>query len=115
MTVTAMSPNRIKSGIVRIGGMLDGTLFALGMMLVWLMAYVAGFFFRLLPFVSVSRDFHHALGFAAEALADMLPMVPLFVIIANRTPAASFARYLWLSAVMAAMAVYWAVLAWLWG
>ena len=115
MTATAVSANRVKSGIVRIGGMLDGTLFALGMMLVWLMAYVAGFFFHFLPFVSVSQDFHLAFGFAGEAFADMVPMVPLFVIIANRTLAASFARYVWLSAVMAAMAVYWAVLAWLWG
>ncbi|HEX3837605.1 MAG TPA: histidine kinase [Steroidobacteraceae bacterium] len=115
MTATAMSANRIKSRIVRIGGVLDGTLFALGMMLVWLMAYVAEFFFHLLPLVSVRWDFHLAFGFAGEALADMLPMVPLFVIIANRTPPASFARYVWLSAVMAAMSVYWAALAWLWG
>src|ERR1700722_11974012 len=101
MTATAMSANRSKFGIVRIGGMLDGTLFALGMMLVWLMAYVTEFFFHLVPFVPAGRVFHHAFGFAGEAFADMLPMVPLFVIIANRTPAASFARYLWLSAVMA--------------
>ncbi len=115
MTVTAISANLFKSGVVRIGHMLDGTLFALGMVLLWLIAYVAEFFFNLLPLVSVGWDFHLALGFAGEALADMLPMVPLFVLIANRTPAAGFARYLWLSAVMAAMSVYWAVLAWLWG
>jgi hypothetical protein len=100
---------------VRLGGLLDGTPFALAMMLIWLIAYVTGFFFFQLQLGPVRDALHHTGVFAAEALADVLPMVPLFVVIANRTPAMGFHRYLWLAAVMAAMWVYWAVFAWLSG
>jgi two-component sensor histidine kinase len=105
---------------VRLGGLLDGTLFALAMVLVWLIGYVTGFYFFQRQLVQLhvapaGEALHRTVFFAGEALADILPMVPLFVVIANRTPATGVRRYLWLAAVMATMWVYWAVLAWVTG
>jgi two-component sensor histidine kinase len=108
------------SGTVRLGGLLDGTFFAVAMVFVWMIAYVTGFYFFVqqlvqLHAVPAGDAVHRTVMFAAEALGDTLPMVPLFVVIANRTPATGFQRYRWLAAVMAVMWVYWAALSLLMG
>lgn len=100
---------------VRFGGLFDGTGFALGMMLAWFIAYVAQAFLASLPMAALGTAVHNTAVFAGWVVVDTLPMVPLFVIIANRTPAAGIQRYLWLIAVMMAMWVYWASLDWLSG
>src|SRR5580658_7080241 len=89
------NPNH--AGTVRFGGVLDGTPFGLAMMLVWLSVYVTGnYLFQLelvqLHMAPAGDALHRTFVFAREALADILPMVPLFVVIANCTPATGFQR-----------------------
>jgi hypothetical protein len=95
--------------------LLDGTGFALDMVLAWLMAYVAQGFLKSLPMADLGTAVDNAAIFAGWVVVDTLPMVPLFEIMANRTPAAGIQRFLWLIAMMMGMWVYWASLDWLSG
>jgi sensor histidine kinase YesM len=85
------------------------------MISVWLTAYVTEVFLSILPEAGEDAALRQAAGFAVSVLRDTLPMVPLFVIIANRTPSSSVRRYMWLLAAMTLMWVYWASLDWLTG
>jgi signal transduction histidine kinase len=97
------------------GGLLNGTGFALAMMSLWLAVYVTEVFLSTLPKAGVGAALRQAGVFAGWVLADTLPMVPLFVMIANRTPLASARRYLWLLAAMMMMWIYWAAINWITG
>ncbi len=95
------------------GGLLDGTTFALAMMLAWLVAYVTMAFLEALTVADVGTALRSAGAFAVHVLVDTLPMVPIFVLIANRTHAIELRRYVLLIAAMLVMWVYWASLDWL--
>jgi two-component sensor histidine kinase len=99
----------------RYGDVLDDIGFALGLIAVWLTAYVAGYFLSILVDVGAAAGLRQAGDFAIAVLRDTLPMVPPFVIIANRTPSASVRRYMWLLAAMLTMWGYWATLDWITG
>jgi hypothetical protein len=109
----SLSRIRLRNG--PFGGLLDGTPFALAMMLAWLVAYVTMSFLEALAIADVGTALRGAGIFAAGVLMDTLPMVPIFVLIANRTHATEVRRYLWLIAVMLVMWAYWASLDWLTG
>jgi two-component sensor histidine kinase len=99
----------------RLFRMPDGTGFALAMMSTWFIAYVTLYALAQLPNASALTTMHRAAIFAAWVLVDTLPMVPMFVMITNRTHAADARRYLWLLVAMTAMWVYWASLDWISG
>jgi signal transduction histidine kinase len=104
---------RSKFWRARCGDLLNGTGFAFGMISVWLAAYVTEFFLSILPEAGATAALRQAIDFAVSVLVDTLPMVPLFVIIANRTLSATVSRYMWLLAAMMMMWVYWASLDWI--
>jgi hypothetical protein len=101
--------------IARAAALFDGTGFALAMMFAWLTAYVTEGFLAGLQGYPAPAAVSNAAIFGVWVLADTLPMVPLFVLITNRTSATGMRRYLWLLAVMLGMWVYWATLDWLTG
>jgi signal transduction histidine kinase len=111
------APSRKRSEFwsAQCGGLLDGTSFALAMMCLWLTVYVTAVFLSTLPEVGAGVALRQAGVFAGSVLADTLPMAPLFVMIANRTPSASVRRYAWLLAAMMMMWIYWASLDWITG
>ncbi|MGC1459470.1 MAG: histidine kinase [Steroidobacteraceae bacterium] len=84
-------------------------------MLAWLVAYVTMHFLDSLAVADSGTALRSAGLFAANVLVDTLPMVPIFVLIANRTHATELRRYLWLIVAMLVMWVYWAILGWLEG
>lgn len=82
------------------------------MIAAWLTAYVSEDFLATLQDHPVQTALREAGTFVGWVLVDTLPMVPLFVIVTNRTPAGGLRRYLWLIAVMLLMWIYWASLDW---